>query len=84
MVFFHDGQVAGWSDELLHSMTILLHFGAGSIYTHPSPDPKPRNPNPDPSLTPGPHLDPNPNQVPTSSILRRTRSTRVSTSDTRA
>ena len=33
VVFFHDGEVAGWSAELLHSMTILLHFGADFIYT---------------------------------------------------
>lgn len=33
VVFFHDGEVAGWSAELLHSMTILLRFGADFIYT---------------------------------------------------
>ena len=43
VVFFHDVTVPGWSDELLHSMTILLHFGADFIYpaedgTNPSVD----------------------------------------------
>ena len=43
VVFFHDGTVPGWSDELLHSMTMLLHFGADFIYpaedgTNPSVD----------------------------------------------
>jgi len=37
VVFFHDGTVSGWSDELLHSMTILLHFGADFIYTAEDP-----------------------------------------------
>jgi len=37
VVFFHDGEVAGWSDELLTSMTILLHFGADFIYTAEDP-----------------------------------------------
>ena len=38
VVFFHDGVVADhrWG-ELLHSMTILLHFGADFIYTAEDP-----------------------------------------------
>ena len=46
VVVFSDGTVAGgWSDELVHALTIVLHFGADFIFTaedpvNPSVDPR--------------------------------------------
>ena len=57
VVFFHDGVVRDeWSYELFHALTILLHFGAGSI-SNPNPKPNP-NPSPNPNPNPGPGPQP--------------------------